>query len=125
MAFRYVNCVDYHWRIQGGARTAPGVQILSFSCSFRQKNWLPRPLWELAPPQENHESTTMCISVFRFVSFKNHCDHFSGKDPGESWGPRSGPCPTLGFEAPKLSIFWSYLIFPYFFCLTSLGILFL
>ena len=30
-----------HWRIQGGARDAPpplGIQILSFSCGFRQKN---------------------------------------------------------------------------------------
>ena len=32
---------------------------------------------------------------------------------------------TLGFEAPKLSFFGPYLIFPYFFGLTSLGILFL
>ena len=34
--------ICYHWRIQGGApgtRAPLGVQILSFSCSFRQKNW--------------------------------------------------------------------------------------
>ena len=36
-----------------------GVQILSFSCSFRQKNRLAHPLWELAPtPQENPGSAT-------------------------------------------------------------------
>ena len=30
------SCLNQtHWRIQG---TPPGVQILSFSCSFRQKN---------------------------------------------------------------------------------------
>ena len=39
------------WRIQGGVRDAvhPGVQILSFSCSFRQKLQI-IPLWELAHP---------------------------------------------------------------------------
>ena len=36
-----------------------------------------------------------------------------------------GPPLTLGFEAPKLGIFGPYLIFPYFFCLALLGILFL
>ena len=40
----------YHWRIQGFARDSPGVQILSFSCSFRQKNGKTHPLWKLAPP---------------------------------------------------------------------------
>ena len=37
---------------KGGARDAPprGVPILSFSCSFRSKNWLAHLLWELAPP---------------------------------------------------------------------------
>ena len=39
-----------------GMRASLGVQILSFSCSFRQKklqnNRLTYPLWELAP-QEN------------------------------------------------------------------------
>ena len=39
---------------------------------------------------------------------------FSGADPG---GGPGGPDPplTLGFEAPKLSIFGPYLIFPQFF----------
>ena len=35
---------------KGGARDAPGVQILSFSCSFRQKVYKIIPLWELASP---------------------------------------------------------------------------
>ena len=47
----------------------------------------------------------------------------SGVDPGGPWVP--GPPLTLVFEAPKLSIFGSYLIFPQFFCLALLGILFL
>ena len=41
-----------------GTRPPLGVQILSFSCSFWQKNRLAHPLWELAPPQENPGSTT-------------------------------------------------------------------
>ena len=42
------------------------------------------------------------------VSWKGRCGSRGG--PG---GP--GPPLTLGFEAPKLSIFGPYLIFPYFF----------
>ena len=48
-----------------------------------------------------------------------------GADPR---GGPGGPAPalTLGFEAPKLSIFGPYLIFHnFFFCLTLLSILFL
>ena len=46
-------------RSKGGARdTLPirpiGVQILSFSCSFRQKNWKITPIWELAPPSHDN-----------------------------------------------------------------------
>ena len=40
------NTKRNHWRIQG----APGTQILSFSCSFRQSNRLVHHLRELAPP---------------------------------------------------------------------------
>ena len=41
------------------ARPPLGVQILSFSCSFRPKNRLVHPLWELAPPPSgNHGSAT-------------------------------------------------------------------
>ena len=35
-----LECILVHWRIQGGVpgdAPPPGVQILSFSCSFRQK----------------------------------------------------------------------------------------
>ena len=50
-----------HWWIQrGGCQgRSPGVQILLFSCSFRQKNWLAHSFWELAPtpPKENPRST--------------------------------------------------------------------
>ena len=36
---------------KGGAKDAPtGVQILSFSCSFRQKNCKIIPIWKLAHP---------------------------------------------------------------------------
>ena len=43
----------------GQGRAPLGVQIFSFSCSFRQKNRLAHPLWELAPtPQENPGSAT-------------------------------------------------------------------
>ena len=54
-----------------------------------------------------------------------HIADTAGADPGG--GPRGpGPPPTLGFEAPKLSIFGPYLIFSIiFFCLASLSILFL
>ena len=38
----------------GGARDAPGVEIPSISCSFRQKICKITPTWELTPPlQEN------------------------------------------------------------------------
>ena len=37
-----------HWRIQEGRHLR--VQFFSFSCSFRQKNRLAHPLWELASP---------------------------------------------------------------------------
>ena len=55
-------CTSHHWQNAnaiggskggGGARDArppPGAQILSFSCSFRQKVEKIIPLWELAPP---------------------------------------------------------------------------
>ena len=42
----------------GAPPSLPGVQILSFPCSFRPKNRLVHPLWELAPPQENPGSAT-------------------------------------------------------------------
>ena len=38
-------------------------------------------------------------------------EHMSGADPGGAPGARPPPL-TLGFEAPKLSIFGPYLIFP-------------
>ena len=45
--------VPLHSWMQGGSRDAPGVQILSFSRSFRQKVWknnrLAHALWELLP----------------------------------------------------------------------------
>ena len=51
-----------HWRIWGGVPgtcAPPGVQILSFSCTFRQKICKIIPIWELAhPPQENLGSAT-------------------------------------------------------------------
>ena len=54
--------------------TAPsGIQILSFSCSFRKKNLqnsrLARPLWELPPPppQENRGSTT---GIFPYLNIQ-------------------------------------------------------
>ena len=40
-----------------------GVQILSFSCSFGQKNCLAHPLWELAPPQEIPGSPWYCSLI--------------------------------------------------------------
>ena len=53
--------------MEGGARDAPslGVQILSFSCSFRQKNLQNNPnLGISAPPRENPGSATVpCSSV--------------------------------------------------------------
>ena len=52
-------------------RVPPGVQILSFSCSFRQNNRLAHPLWELAPPQENPGSATAqrCLFLLEFATF--------------------------------------------------------
>ena len=41
-----------------GMRTPLGVQILSFSCSFRPKMCKIIPLWELALPQENPGSSS-------------------------------------------------------------------
>ena len=41
-------------------------------------------------------------------------NHIPGADPGGGPGARAPP-PTLGFEAPKLSILGPYLIFPQFF----------
>ena len=44
---------------KGGARDTPGVQILLFSCTFRQKVEKMIQLWELpAPPPENPGSAT-------------------------------------------------------------------
>ena len=38
----------------------------------------------------------------------------AGADPAGAWGPSPPPL-TLGFEAPKLSIFGPYLLLPHFF----------
>ena len=47
-------------RGEPGKRTTPGVQILSFSCSFWQKNCKIISIWELAqPPRENPGSATV------------------------------------------------------------------
>ena len=61
-----VACVKFkHSRplanLGGGApgTCAPGVQIISFSCSFQQNNWKIRDFGELAPPPgENPGSAT-------------------------------------------------------------------
>ena len=48
-------------------RVAPlRIQILSFSCSFRQNNRLGHPLWELVPvpPPENPGSATADLTLF-------------------------------------------------------------
>ena len=50
----------------GAPGMRPRVQILSFSCSFRQENTLTHPLWELAPPQENPGSATV-FNLFREI----------------------------------------------------------
>ena len=50
-----------HWRIQGERQgcAPPGVQILSFSCSFQQKNLKIIALLGVgAPPRENPGSVT-------------------------------------------------------------------
>ena len=57
------------WLIIGGSKgeprmhASPPVQILSFSCSFWQKNLqnnrLAHPLWELAPSRELPGSSTV------------------------------------------------------------------
>ena len=60
----------FHWRIQGGARDAYplGVQILSFSCSFRQKKWinnrLVHPLRELPPPPSGKSWVRHCFYLY-------------------------------------------------------------
>ena len=60
-----------------GTRPLLGVQILSFSYSFRQKelqnNRLAHRLWELAPQKENPGSATaiaysVAIVIFAYIS---------------------------------------------------------
>ena len=64
--------ITLSYTIIGGSKGAPGtraplgVQILSFSCSFRQKNRLAHPLWELAP-QENPGSATDEPNFFQIL----------------------------------------------------------
>ena len=68
------------------------------------------------------DNVCVCVCVCVRVCVHSGEDSEGTGDPG---GPGNPDSPlTLGFEPPKLRIFGSYLFF-HFFCLTSLGILFL
>ena len=54
--------------------------------------------------------TSVVAFAFLPQNFEVVRTYVSGADPGGA--PGAGPPPTLGFEAPKLSIFGPYLIFP-------------
>ena len=63
-------------KVIGGSKGAPGTralcprdQILSFSCSFRQKIRKIIPIWELAHPRrENPGSATESAIILQFVA---------------------------------------------------------
>ena len=77
-----------HWWIQGALALPLGVQILSFSCSFRQKNLqnnrLAHPLWELAPPPRKIldpplKRIVLCV-CFELEQEKRWCPCYTGFD---------------------------------------------
>ena len=52
------------WQGRAHSPAPPGVQILSFPCSFRQKNLQNNPNLELAhPPRENPGSATAVVAI--------------------------------------------------------------
>ena len=73
---RHQAVYDYcksHYQIQGC--TAPGVQILSFSCSFRQKNLNNNSTFgSWHTPQKNSGSTTESVAAINQINCtENNC----------------------------------------------------
>ena len=83
----WINKCVIHWRIQGGApgTRPPGVQILSFSCSFRQKNWKIIALLGVgAPPGENPGSATVIDRKYWYID-QMEPKNVQKKSPTHHW----------------------------------------
>ena len=90
--------------LRGAPETPPRVQILSFSYSFRPKNRLVHPLWELAPPPSgkswirHYQSNKFLLRILRM---DHACDYTYG---GHSYWTSLYLCLRLRLQFLDLSL---------------------